>query len=234
MNEKQFIEALNDLNIKINDLQLKQFDLYFQLLIEWNEKINLTGITKKEDVYLKHFYDSATLVKIINFNDYETFCDVGTGAGFPGIVIKILYPNLNVTLIDSLNKRLIFLDKVIETLNLTKIKTIHSRIEDYSLKNSNSHDIVSARAVSQLNVLLELCMPIVKVGGYFIPMKGNISQEIIEIDGALRKLSSNLETKLEFVLPYENSQRTLLKFKKTGIISNKYPRSMKMIKQNPL
>ena len=132
MTEKEFIEYLKKINIKINDEQLKQFDRYYQLLIEWNEKINLTSIIDKKQVYLKHFYDSATIAQVIDLNNLDNLCDVGTGAGFPGLVLKILYPNLNVTLIDSLNKRIKFLEKVIVELGLKKVEVIHARVEEYA------------------------------------------------------------------------------------------------------
>ena len=156
MTENNFVKNVKELGIEINDKQLKQLEKYYELLIEWNEKINLTGITKKEDVYLKHFYDSLTIQKIIDLNDVETLCDVGTGAGFPGLVLKIVFPNLKVTLLDALNKRINFLNDVIEKLELKDIETIHSRSEDYALKNREKFDVVTARAVASLPVLIIL------------------------------------------------------------------------------
>ncbi len=149
MSEKEFVEELKKININITELQLNQLNKYYELLVEWNKVMNLTGITEKKDVYLKHFYDSLTLSKIVNLNNYSSLCDIGTGAGFPGMVLKIVYPNLNVTLVDSLNKRINFLNEVIKKLELTKIETVHSRIEEFK----GSFDIVTARAVSQLNIL---------------------------------------------------------------------------------
>lgn len=234
MNINDFIGSLKVININITENQLKQLEKYYELLIEYNEKMNLTGITEKEQVYLKHFYDSLTINKIIDLNTVENLCDVGTGAGFPGLVIKILFPKINVTLVDSLNKRIDFLNAVIKELNLVGIDTLHDRIEDFGRKTREKYDIVTARAVSSLNILLEYCLPLVKSGKYFIPLKANISREILEIEHAKKELNCELIDKLEFLLPYENSTRTILKFKKLKETSKKYPRPYSQIKKKPL
>lgn len=234
MNINEFVKNLKEINIDINDEQLKQLELYYELLIEWNEKINLTRITEKEDVYLKHFFDSATINKIINLNDIETFCDLGTGAGFPGIVIKILFPNINITLVDSLNKRIIFLNEVIKQLGLKKINTIHSRIEDFARENRNKYDLVTARAVAPLNILLEYALPIVKKDKYFLAMKANAEEELKNANNAIKIMNAKLLKKEIFFLPFEESNRTLLLFQKIGIINNKYPRNNNEIKKRPL
>lgn len=234
MNINDFIENLKVININITENQLKQLEKYYELLIEYNEKMNLTGITEKEQVYLKHFYDSLTINKIIDLNTVENLCDVGTGAGFPGLVIKILFPKINVTLVDSLNKRIDFLNAVIKELNLVGIDTLHDRIEDFGRKTREKYDVVTARAVSSLNILLEYCLPLVKSGKYFIPLKANISREILEIEHAKKELNCELIDKLEFLLPYENSTRTILKFKKLKETSKKYPRPYSQIKKKPL
>ena len=178
----------------------------------WNEKINLTGIIKKEDVYLKHFYDSLTMQKIVNLYDVETLCDVGTGAGFPGLVLKIMFPNLKITLLDALNKRINFLNDVIEKLELKDIETIHSRSEDYALKNREKFDVVTARAVASLPVLMELCVPLVKEQGYFIPLKANINEEKILSKNAISKLYLKEVDEIKFILPVEESNRCLVKY----------------------
>ncbi|MCI9434288.1 MAG: 16S rRNA (guanine(527)-N(7))-methyltransferase RsmG [Bacilli bacterium] len=234
MNINDFIENLKKINININVSQLKQLEKYYELLIEYNEKMNLTGITEKEQVYLKHFYDSLTINKIIDLNTVENLCDVGTGAGFPGLVIKILFPKINVTLVDSLNKRIDFLNAVIKELNLVGIDTLHDRIENFGRKTREKYDVVTARAVSSLNILLEYCLPLVKYGKYFIPLKANISREILEIDHAKKELNCELVDKLEFLLPSENSTRTILKFKKLKATPKKYPRPYSRIKKKPL
>ena len=153
MTQNDFITKVNELGLEVTDEKLDKLNKYYELLVSFNEKINLTAITLKEEVYLKHFYDSLTLVKIIDFNKYNTFCDIGTGAGFPGIVIKIFFPHLKVTLIDALNKRIDFLNVVISELQLKEIETIHSRIEDYGKNNRELYDIVTARAVTNLSNL---------------------------------------------------------------------------------
>lgn len=226
MNQDKFILELSKLNINITPLQLQQLERYYELLIEYNKVMNLTGITDKEDVYLKHFYDSLTITKVIDLNKYSTLCDVGTGAGFPGLVIKILYPHLKITLLDSLNKRLNFLNIVIKELNLKDIETIHTRVEEYNKK----FDITVARAVAPLNILLEYCIPITKVNGYFIAMKGKNE----EASNALLKLNSEIIEINSFLLPIENSNRTIIKIKKIKETDKKYPRKYSEIKKNPL
>ena len=234
MKKEEFVKELEKLNIKVTDNQLHQLDEYYNLLIEWNKVMNLTGITEKEEVYLKHFYDSITITKVIDFNNVETLCDVGSGAGFPGLVIKILFPNLQVTLVDSLNKRINFLNEVIKKLELKKINTIHTRIEEFGIKNREKYDIVVARAVAQLNILLEYCIPITKVNSYFIAMKGNCFEEINKSKNALDKLNSHIEECNSFNLPIENSNRTIIKIKKDVATDKKFPRKYSEIKKRPL
>ncbi|HPF82881.1 MAG TPA: 16S rRNA (guanine(527)-N(7))-methyltransferase RsmG [Bacilli bacterium] len=234
MTENNFIEELKKINIDINELQLQQLNRYYELLVEWNEKINLTAIIEKKDVYLKHFYDSLTITKIIDLNKEENLCDVGTGAGFPGIVLKILFPNLKVTLIDALDKRIKFLNIIIEELDLKNIETIHARSEEYGVKNREMYDVVTARAVANLPVLLEYCVPLVKKEKYFIPLKANISQEIINSQNAIKELSVVEENRIEFLLPIEESQRCIIKFKKISNTNKKYPRKNAEIKKKPL
>ncbi len=230
----EFIENLKKINIDITDIQLKQLERYYELLVEYNEKMNLTGITEKEQVYLKHFYDSLTINQIIDLNTVETLCDVGTGAGFPGLVIKILFPKIKITLVDSLNKRIEFLNVVIKELGLGNITTLHARIEEYASNTREKFDVVTARAVAPLNILSELCIPLVKPGKYFIPLKANISQEILTIENAKKELKFELEKSIEFKLPYEESNRTLLRFIKLEKTNKKYPRIFSKIKKQPL
>lgn len=233
MTQNDFIKKVNELGLEVTDEKLYKLNKYYELLVSFNEKINLTAITLKEEVYLKHFYDSLTLVKIIDFNKYNTFCDIGTGAGFPGIVIKIFFPHLKVTLIDALNKRIDFLNVVISELQLKEIETIHSRIEDYGKNNRELYDIVTARAVTNLSNLLEFAIPIVKVNKYFIAMKGS-NNELDTILNASKLLNIKLEDKIEFSLPYEESKRNLIKFVKLDKTNNKYPRKFSEIKKKPL
>lgn len=210
MNKDEFIRELKKINITLTKEQLEQLDKYYKLLIDWNKKINLTRITREEDVYLKHFYDSLTLSKMIDLNKELTLCDIGTGAGFPGVVLKIVFPNLSITLVDSLLKRIKFLNIVIEELNLTNIEAIHSRAEDFSKLNTNKFDIVTCRAVSRLNNLIIYSLPLLKKDGVFLPMKANCDDEIEEIKNKKLKI-----TRIEkFLLPIENSNRTIIEIKK--------------------
>ena len=206
MNKEEFVEALKKLNINITEKQLNQLEKFYNILIEENKKINLTRIIEKEDVYLKHFYDSLTIVKEIDLNKIETLCDVGTGAGFPGIVLKIVYPNLKVTLIDSLLKRVNYLNETIKKLDLQDIKAIHTRSEDYK----EQFDLVTARAVASLEKLIPWCIHLVKKDGNFIAMKANVDKELENIDKILNKYSFKIEKINKFLLPKENSNRTLI------------------------
>ena len=230
MNIELFIEETKKLGINLTQKQLDQLEKYYNLLIDWNKKINLTRITEKEDVYLKHFYDSLTLIKVIDLNKELSLCDIGTGAGFPGIVLKIAFPNLKITLVDSLNKRIIFLNEVIKELDLKNIEAVHARAEDYAKENREKYDIVTSRAVANLRVLSELAMPMVKVDGYFIPMKANVDEEINEAKDIINKLSGKLEHKETFNLPIEESLRNILLIKKINKTNPIYPRRMDKIK----
>ena len=234
MTQEQFKESLLELNINITEDQLQKLEKYYELLIEWNEKINLTGITKKEEVYLKHYYDCLNICRIIDLNSIDTLCDVGTGAGFPGMVLKIVFPNLKITLVDSLQKRLKFLEIVKEELKLSDIDMIHTRAEEYAIKNREKFDVVTARAVAPLNILIEYCIPLVKLNGYFIPLKANIEEEINNSQNALEQLNSNIEKIIEFNLPIENSHRSILLIKKCGKTNKKFPRKYSEIKKKPL
>ena len=233
MNQNRFIEELKLINISLTQNQLDQLNEYYNLLIEYNKVMNLTGITDYEEVYLKHFYDSLTLVKVIDLNSINSLCDIGTGAGFPGLVLKIVFPNLKITLLDSLNKRVEFLKVVIDKLNLKNIEVIHSRAEDYALKNRNKFDVTTARAVAHTSILLEYAIPLTKINGYFIPLKANMIEELKEIDNAINELNVSLIKKAEFKLPIEGSTRTILLFEKLKD-NEKYPRKYSEIKKKKL
>lgn len=234
MSQNEFKEALKELGISITENQLNQLDIYYKLLVEWNEKMNLTGITEQHEVYLKHFYDSLTICKVIDLNTIETLCDIGTGAGFPGMVLKIVFPNLHITLVDSLKKRITFLQTVKNEIGLTKLDIIHARAEEYAMENREKYDVVTARAVAPLNILLEYSVPMVKKEGYFIPLKANVSEELENSKSAMEKLFIKLEKKKEFLLPIENSQRTILLLKKQNNTLKKFPRKYSEIKKRPL
>ena len=233
MKQDNFIEELKKLNIQLTETQLLQLEIYYEMLVEYNKIMNLTGITEHDEVFLKQFYDSLTIVKIIDLNTVESFCDIGTGAGFPGLVIKICFPKLKVTLLDSLNKRVEFLKAVIQKLNLKDIEVVHARAEEYALSHRSEFDVTTARAVAHTSILLEYAIPMTKVEKYFIAMKANVEEEVKEIDNALKKLSTKLIQKEEFLLPLENSKRTILLFKKEK--ENKhFPRKNNEIKKNRL
>ena len=233
MHKEEFIKALEELNINVTKKQLSNLDTYYKMLIDYNSHTNLTRITDEKEVYLKHFYDSLTLVKAIKL-DNQSLLDVGTGAGFPGLVLKIIFPNLKITLVDSLNKRIVFLNYVIETLKLSDIKVIHTRAEEYAVNNREKYDIVTSRAVAQLNMLSELCLTIVKINGYFIPMKAQVENEIDVSKKAIKTLGWELKDKIIFKLPYDAGIRTLIKIKKITKTSVKYPRKFSEIKKKPL
>ncbi len=232
MNLELFIEETKKLGICFNQKQQNQLEEFYHLLITWNEKMNLTRITNQEDVYLKHFYDSLTLVKGIDLTKNLSLCDVGTGAGFPGIVLKIAFPNLKITLIDSLQKRINYLNDIIQKLELTEIETIHTRAEDYAKVNREKFDIVTARAVANLKVLSELCIPMVKEQGYLIAMKANIEEELENSKDILNKLDSQIEKIETFSLPVENSIRNIIYIKKLKKTNPLYPRKMDKIKKD--
>lgn len=232
MNKELFLEELKKLGILLTPKQEQDLDTYYKLLISYNNNVNLTAITKEEDVYLKHFYDSLTLFKGIDLKENLKICDLGTGAGFPGLVLKIVFPNLSITLVDSLEKRIKFLDLVIKELELKNIKTVHSRIEEF--KEIEAFDVVVSRAVSKINILLELGCKLPKVNGLFVFMKGNVLEELKSAKNALKVLNYSLEKIINFKLPIEESERNIVILKHTSPTSNKYPRQFSIIKKKPL
>ena len=210
MNKEEFLIEVEKLGVKLSEKQKNQLDEFYQILVEENSKINLTRITSLEDVYLKHFYDSLTLIKEVNLSNDLTLCDVGSGAGFPGIVLKIVFPNLKVTLVDSLQKRVNYLNKTINKLELKNINAIHIRAEDYKDK----FDIVTSRAVANLEKLINYCMHLVDENGKFVAMKANISKEL-DIDDKIFEKNRCKITKInEFLLPKEESKRSLVVIEK--------------------
>ena len=209
MNREEFLIELEKIGIKPTEKQLKQLENFYELLIEWNQKINLTRITEKNEVYLKHFYDSLTIVKAINLNKIDSLCDIGTGAGFPGIVLKIMFPNLRITLIDSLQKRINYLNEIIKELDLKDIEAIHVRGEDFK----GSFDVVTSRAVANIEKLVNYTMHLVSKDGVFIAMKGDIETELTkEVETKLNKKYQIIEVK-KFLLPIEKSKRSLVVLK---------------------
>ena len=233
MNKKEFIKALKELNIDINDKILDDLNTYYKMLIDYNSHTNLTRITEEDEVYLKHFNDSLTLIKAVHLND-QLLLDIGTGAGFPGLVLKIVFPNLKVTLVDSLNKRVVFLNSVIDKLNLKDIKAVHERAEYYIKNNRESFDIVTSRAVANLSMLSELCIPFVKVGGLFIPMKAEAETEINNATSAIKTLGCVIRKTILFKLPKDAGNRSLIVIEKNNKTNVKYPRKFSEIKKKPL
>lgn len=233
MNKELFIKEIEKLNINYDNDKLNKLDKYYNLLVSENKLYNLTAITEEEQVYLKHFYDSLTISKTINLTN-EKIIDLGTGAGFPGIVLKIFYPDIHITLLDSTLKKCNFLKKVTEELNLSNVTIINERAEEYSKNNREIYDVVVSRAVAPLKHLLEYGVPLLKINGLFISMKGNIENDIINIDNYINKLKlSNIDI-LSFQLPIENSNRNLIKFSKLEKTPDIYPRKYTEIKKEKI
>lgn len=230
-----FIDDIqNVFNLVVSDDQKNKFINYYDLLIEYNKITNLTRITDEQEVYYKHFFDSLTLINSINLNNIESICDMGAGAGFPSIPLKILFPHLKITIIDSLGKRIKFLEQLIETLELKQVKLIYDRIENYAQKNQNKFDLVTARALGSLPLILELGVPMVKVGHHFIAYKGsNYDEEIQESINAIQVLKVKLIQTMTFELPINMGFRAHIIFKKEKHLAG-YPRSFAIMKKKPL
>ena len=237
MKPETFYSLLDQQNINLTDQQKTQFERYFELLVEWNQKINLTAITEKEEVYLKHFYDSiAPILQGLIENQEIKLLDIGAGAGFPSLPMKILYPQLDVTIIDSLNKRINFLQLLAEELNLEGVHFYHGRAEDFAQDKSfrAQFDIVTARAVARMQVLSELTIPYLKVGGKLLALKAsNAPEELTEAKNALNLLFSKVEDNLSYTLP-NGDPRYITIVEKKKETPNKYPRKAGMPNKRPL
>lgn len=234
---KQFMKDLSEFNITLSDIQVQQFMTYYELLVEWNKFMNLTAITEYEEVLKKHFVDSLSLVKVCDLTKNMSLIDIGTGAGFPGIPLKIAFPDLEVTLLDSLNKRVQFLNTVIEKLKLNNINTIHGRAEDFAKPNSlrEQYDICVSRAVANMTTLSEYCIPFVKKGGIFVSYKSEkIVEERQEAERAIFLLGGCIENQIQFSLPNSDICRILLVIRKVGITPKKYPRKAGLPAREPL
>lgn len=230
-----FIGKLKEFNIEINKEQIKSFEKYMNLLLEWNEKINLTAITQPDEVKLKHFVDSLTVLKYIN--DDDKVIDIGTGAGFPGIPLKIMNENTKITLLDSLNKRINFLNIVIETLNLRNIQAIHGRAEEIARNKlyREKYDVAVSRAVANLSTLTEYMLPFVKIGGKCICMKGaNVNEELERAQNAIKELGGEIERVDNFYLSDNDNERNIIVIKKVKETNSKYPRKAGTPSKEPL
>ena len=234
---KIFDEKLNQIGITLNDKQKEQFDRFYELLVEWNKVMNLTGITEYEEVNEKHFVDSLSIVKAIDMNNVKSVIDIGTGAGFPGIPLKIAFPHLKVVLLDSLNKRINFLNTVIADLGLENIETIHGRAEDFAkqVDYREQFDLCVSRAVANLATLSEYCIPYVEKGGMFVPYKsGEIDEEVEQSKKAVHVLGGKLKKVIKFQLPGTEIGRSFVVIDKVQNTAKKYPRKAGLPSKEPI
>lgn len=232
-----FKNKINTLHIKLNDEQYNQYVTYYHMVVEKNRVMNLTGITEFDEFIDKHYIDSLSIVNTVDMTHVNSIIDVGTGAGFPGIPLKIAFPHLKITLLDSLNKRINFLNEVVEALGLQNVETCHGRAEDFGHKKEyrEQYDLCTSRAVANLSTLTEYCLPFVKVGGQFVSYKsGNVDNELKESSKAIKILGGETGKVCNFVLPGTDFARTLVPIKKIRTTGNKYPRKAGTPSKEPL
>ena len=238
MNDIEYlVESMEKLKINLTQIQQDQFYRYYKMLIKQNEVMNLTSITEYKDVVVKHFVDSLSIVKAYHFSETTKVIDIGTGAGFPGVPIKIVFPEVEITLLDSLNKRISFLNEVIKELDLKKITAIHGRAEDYAKPSSlrEKYDLCVSRAVANLSTLSEYCLPFVKTGGTFISYKSNkIEDEIKASEKAIKILGGNIKTQVEFILPGSDIDRNLILIEKIKATPKQFPRKAGLASKEPI
>ncbi len=229
MNKEEFIKECSKISVVITEEIYNKLLIYINLLIDWNKKFNLTRITEENQILLKHFYDSLCLNRAVDLSKINTLCDVGSGAGFPGLVLKIVFNNLNVTLIESSIKKCTFLEHIINKLNLKNVEIINERAEKVARKLREKFDVVTCRAVAHLFIICEICIPMIKINGKFLPLKSNIEEELKVSEENINNLNATVEKILEFGLPFENSRRTILVIRKRGKTSTIYPREYNKI-----
>ena len=231
----KFNDLVSELGITYNDEIDLKFQKYYSKLVEVNEYMNLTAITEHDEVYNKHFYDSLTILKALGDLKNISLCDVGSGAGFPSVPLAIVRKDIDVTIIDSLNKRINFLNDLAKLLELDNVHAYHKRAEDYQKEKRDSFDVVTARAVARLNVLAELCMPLVKIGGLFIAMKGTDGKlELDEANNAINILGGRIKDVISLDLPFNQGKREIIVIEKIKECPKKYPRAFAKIKERPL
>lgn len=229
MTEEEFITELTKLNIEVTPEKLDQLKEYASFLLEYNQHTNLTAIRDINEIYLKHFYDSLTIVKAINLKEVNTLLDIGTGPGFPGMVLKIIYPHLQITLMDSNNKKIGFLKSLAQELNLN-VEIIYGRAEEFIVNRREYYDVVTSRAVASLDILAELSIPYVKTNGLFVAMKSNYQEELQATLPILKKLESKVEKIEKFSLPKIEANRAIICIRKEKATNHKYPRNYNQIK----
>ncbi len=237
MNDNLLRDKAKEIGIELTDLQIDQFNEFYRLMVEWNKVMNLTGITEYEEVVEKHFIDSLSLVKVIDISQVDSVIDVGTGAGFPGIPLKIAFPHLNFTLLDSLNKRIKFLNEVIESIGLEKITTIHGRAEDFAKQENyrEQFDLCVSRAVANLATLSEYCLPYVKLGGRFVSYKsGEIDEEVENSKTAIKVLGGKLKKIEKFQLLGTDIGRSFVEIQKVKNTGKKFPRKAGLPAKEPI
>ncbi|MGP4077791.1 16S rRNA (guanine(527)-N(7))-methyltransferase RsmG [Halobacillus sp. K22] len=237
MDINTFLESLKNQGIELSEQQQQQFHKYFEILVEWNEKMNLTAITDKEGVYLKHFYDSLTASFYYDFTQPLKICDVGAGAGFPSLPLKIVFPHLKVTIVDSLKKRITFLNHLAHELGFDDVAFYHDRAENFgkNAKFREGYDLVMARAVARMSVLSELCLPLTAKGGHFMAMKGpNLADEMEDAAVAIQTVGGEVENVHTFTLPEEDSERNIAIIEKRRKTPKKYPRKAGTPNKTPI